>query len=56
MPSSTEARAITGHVTTRMTEHYSHVDAREKDAAVTGTSVRNRHFEDSAMKKGGQNL
>ena len=30
------ARAITGHVTTRMTEHYSHVDAGEKNAAVTG--------------------
>jgi hypothetical protein len=30
------ARAITGHVTERMTEHYSHVDTGEKKAAVEG--------------------
>ena len=30
------ARAITGHVTQRMTEHYSHVDVGEKKAAVEG--------------------
>jgi hypothetical protein len=30
------ARAITGHVTQRMTEHYSHVDVGEKRAAVEG--------------------
>jgi hypothetical protein len=30
------ARAITGHVTERMTEHYSHVDVGEKKAAVEG--------------------
>ena len=29
-------RAITGHVTERMTEHYSHVDGGEKKAAVEG--------------------
>ena len=29
-------RAITGHVTMEMTEHYSHVDANEKKAAVEG--------------------
>jgi integrase len=29
-------RAITGHVTQRMTEHYSHVDVGEKRAAVEG--------------------
>jgi hypothetical protein len=27
---------ITGHVTQRMTEHYSHVDVGEKKAAVEG--------------------
>jgi hypothetical protein len=30
------ARAITGHVTVKMTEHYSHVDVDEKRAAVEG--------------------
>ena len=29
-------RSITGHVTAAMTEHYSHVDAAEKRAAVEG--------------------
>jgi hypothetical protein len=30
------ARAITGHVTVAMTDHYAHVDAGEKKAAVEG--------------------
>ena len=30
------ARAITGHVTVAMTDHYAHVDTAEKRAAVTG--------------------
>jgi integrase len=30
------ARAITGHVTVKMTEHYSHVNVEEKRAAVEG--------------------
>lgn len=29
-------RAITGHMTVAMTEHYSHVDQAEKKAAVEG--------------------
>jgi len=36
MASGEVARAITGHVTQRMTEHYSHVDVGEKRAAVEG--------------------
>jgi hypothetical protein len=35
-PRPAPARAITGHVTERMTEHYSHVDVGEKKAAVEG--------------------
>jgi hypothetical protein len=32
------ARAITGHVTVAMTDHYAHVDTGEKKAAVEGCS------------------
>ena len=34
------ARSITGHVTQAMTEHYSHVDTKEKLAAVSGIARR----------------
>jgi len=30
------ARAISGHVTEKMTEHYSHIDPSEKRAVVQG--------------------
>lgn len=36
MASGAVAWAITGHVTGRMTEHYSHVDVGEKKAALEG--------------------